>query len=514
MLDNDLKVQLKTYFEMLKENITLQASLDESADSTKMREFLTEISSLSSKVTFNETGKSEYKPSFSIINPNKNININFAAIPLGHEFTSLVLAILQVGGHPIKVEEKLIKMIEAINHKCVFKSYISLSCQNCPDVVQALNIMAVLNPNISSVVIDGALYSEEVEKQNIMAVPTVYLNDKEFYQGRMSLEEILTKLGAFDSEAVNKELNEKEIYDVLIVGGGPAGAAAAIYSARKGISTGIVAERFGGQILDTSDIENFISVKKTEGPKLAVALEEHVKDYNVDIITSQIVAKVEKENNIYILYLSCGAKLKAKTIIAATGARWRKMGVPGEEAYLKKGIAFCPHCDGPLFKGKDIAVIGGGNSGVEAAIDLAGITNHVTLIEFADKLKADTVLQKKLSTLPNVTVIKSAQVSEVYGDGNKLTSIDYIDRKSNEKHNIKLNGIFVQIGLMPNSEWLKDVVEINNHSEIVINDKCQTSEAGIFAAGDVSTVPYKQIIIAMGEGAKASLSAFEYLIRN
>lgn len=513
MLEESIKAQLKSYLELLKENIVLQSSLDDTKASSEIEALLNEIASLSDKVTVENNGNASRRPSFSIINPNKDIKINFAAIPLGHEFTSLVLALLQVGGHPLKTEEKLVNMVKKIKQKCEFTTYISLSCQNCPDVVQALNVMSILNPNISSTIVDGALFKEEVEEKNIMAVPNVYLNGQAFYQGRMSLEEILDKLGAFDNHSVVEEINAKEPFDVLVVGGGPAGSAAAIYSARKGIRTGVVAERFGGQILDTLDIENFISVQKTEGPKLASALEEHVKLYEVDIINAQKVAKIEESEKVFKVHLESGAHLKAKAIILSTGARWRKMNVKGEEDYLKKGIAFCPHCDGPLFKGKDVAVVGGGNSGIEAAIDLADITNHVTVLEFMDELKADLVLQKKLETLPNVTVIKSAQVVEVHGDGTKLTSIDYLDRKTNEKHSLALSGVFVQIGLMPNSEFIKDFVDTNPRGEIIINDKCQTSKEGILAAGDVSSVPYKQIIIAMGEGAKASLSAFDYLIR-
>lgn len=513
MLDSALKEQLKSYLDIIPEDIILEASLDESTNSSNMRSLLQEIASLSDKVSFNENGLAIHRPSFSIINPNKDIKINFATIPLGHEFNSLVLAMLQVGGHPIKIDEKTRNNINNIDYKCNFVSYISLSCQNCPDVVQALNIMAVINPNISHIIVDGSLFSQEVEELNIMAVPNVYLNGNAFYQGRMSLEEILNKLGAVDNEAIKNEINQKDIFDVLVVGGGPSGSSAAIYSARKGIKTAIVAERLGGQVLDTMDIENFISVKRTEGPKLVAALEEHIKDYDIDIITPQKVVKIEDDNSYYRIILESGAFLKAKSLIISTGARWRKMGVKGEDNYLKKGIAFCPHCDGPLYKGKDVAVIGGGNSGIEAAIDLAGITNSVTVLEFMDELKADLVLQKKLFSLSNVTVIKSAQVTEVFGDGNKLTSFDYIDRKSEEKHNIKVSGIFVQIGLMPNTEFVKGFIDLNNRGEIIINDKCQTSKNGIFAAGDVSSVPYKQIIIAMGEGAKASLSAFDYLIR-
>jgi NADH-dependent peroxiredoxin subunit F len=434
---------------------------------------------------------------------------------MGHEFTSLVLALLQVGGHPSKASVEVIEQIRALKGEFHFETYFSLSCQNCPDVVQALNLMAVLNPNIHHVAIDGALFQAEVDERQIMAVPSVYLNGVNFGQGRMGLEEILAKIDTSGIERQAEKISAKEAFDMLVVGGGPAGASAAIYAARKGIRTGVAAERFGGQVLDTMAIENFISVQETEGPKLAVALEEHVKQYDVDIMNLQRADGLVpgKDGALHEIKFASGASLKAKTVILATGARWREMNVPGEQQYRNKGVAYCPHCDGPLFKGKRVAVIGGGNSGVEAAIDLAGIVAHVTLLEFDVQLRADAVLQRKLHSLPNVTVITNAQTTEVLGDGQKVNGLRYKDRPSGEVRDVTLEGIFVQIGLLPNTDWLKGTVELSPRGEIIVDARGETSIPGVFAAGDVTTVPYKQIVIAVGEGAKASLSAFDHLIR-
>jgi alkyl hydroperoxide reductase subunit F len=432
---------------------------------------------------------------------------------MGHEFTSLVLALLQAGGHPSKADKSAQEQIKSLDVELNFEVYISLSCHNCPDVVQAVNLMAVLNPNITATMIDGALFQDEVEKREIMAVPSVYLNGELFGQGRMTLDEILNKV---DTGAANKQasdLSEKAPYDVLVVGGGPAGAAAAIYAARKGIRTGVVAERFGGQVADTMGVENFISVKATDGPKLVAGLEQHVLDYDVDLIKTQKAVRLEKKEFVEI-ELENGAILKSKTVILATGARWREMNVPGEQEYRNKGVAYCPHCDGPLFKGKKTAVIGGGNSGIEAAIDLAGIVEHVTVLEFGDTLRADAVLVKKANSLPNITIIKNAMTTEVIGDGQRVIGLKYTDRLTDESHLVDVAGIFVQIGLVPNSEFLKDTLELTNRGEIVINAHGQTSIPGVFAAGDVTTTPYKQIIISMGGGATAALGAFDYLIRH
>ncbi|MCJ0976050.1 alkyl hydroperoxide reductase subunit F, partial [Pseudomonas sp. PS1] len=511
------KAQLKTYLEKVTLPFEIVASLGDGAKSQEMLALLEEIASLSDKITLRTDGNDVRKPSFALNRIGGNISLRFAGIPMGHEFTSLVLALLQVGGHPSKTAPEIIEQIKNLDGEYHFETYFSLSCQNCPDVVQALNLMAVLNPNIRHVAIDGALFQEEVTVRQIMSVPSIYLNGELFGQGRMGEEEILAKLDTGASARDAEKLSAKEAFDVLVVGGGPAGAAAAIYAARKGIRTGVAAERFGGQVLDTMAIENFISVNETEGPKLARALENHVREYDVDIMNLQRAAALipaSSEGGLHEIKLENGGSLKAKTLILATGARWREMNVPGEQEYRGRGVAYCPHCDGPLFKGKRVAVIGGGNSGVEAAIDLAGIVAQVTLLEFDSQLRADAVLQKKLYSLPNVTVITSALTSEVSGDGQKVTGLTYKDRNSSEFHSLELEGIFVQIGLLPNSDWLKGTVELTSRGEIIVDARGETSLPGIFAAGDVTTVPYKQIVIAVGEGAKASLSAFDHLIRS
>jgi alkyl hydroperoxide reductase subunit F len=513
MLDANLKTQLKAYLEKVSRPIVIHASTDDSDKSREMSALLADIAALSPHITLNEQRMSlERTPSFSIGRPDQDAGIHFAGIPMGHEFTSLVLALLQTGGHPPKVEADVLEQIRHLEGEFQFETYISLSCQNCPEVVQALNLMAVVNPRISHTMIDGALFQDEVAERKIMAVPTVFLNGAVFGQGRMGVEEILAKLDTGAVARAAEKLGQKDVFDMLIVGGGPAGSSAAIYAARKGINTGVVAERFGGQVLDTMGIENFISIKETEGPKLARALEEHVRANGVDIMNLQRAARLVPGDVIEV-QLESGASLRAKTVVLATGARWREMNVPGEQQYRNKGVAYCPHCDGPLFKGKRVAVIGGGNSGVEAAIDLAGIVQHVTLLEFDVQLRADAVLQRKLFSLPNVTVITQAQTTEVLGDGEKVNGLRYKDRRNGDEHDIGLEGIFVQIGLLPNTDWLKGTIALSKHGEIEVDARGQTSVPGVFAAGDATTVPYKQIVIALGEGSKAALSAFDHLIR-
>ncbi len=514
MLDADLKAQLKEYLTRLSQPIELIASLDGEAKSTELRQLLEEITALNDQITYREDADLiERKPAFRIQRVDSDVYVDFAGLPLGHEFTSLVLALLQVGGYEIKVDPQVAEQIRNLPGEYLFETYFSLSCQNCPDVVQALNAMSVLNPNIRHISIDGALFQDEVDQRQVMSVPAVFMNGESFHFGRANIEELLAKMGVEDSEEQIQALNEKEPYDVLVVGGGPAGAAAAIYAARKGIRTGVVAERFGGQVLDTLAIENFISVKYTEGPQFAAALEEHVRDYDVDIMNVQRAQKLipGKEHQVK---LANGATLKARTVVLATGARWRELGVPGEQEYRNRGVAYCPHCDGPLYKGKPTAVIGGGNSGVEAAIDLAGLVKHVTLIEFDSELRADEVLQRKLESLPNVTIITQAETTEILGDGKKVTGLRYKDRRDESMHDIELEGVFVQIGLLPNTEWLEGTVERNPFGEIVIDDRGATSVPGVFAAGDATTVPYKQIVIAAGQGSAAALSAFDYMIRS
>ena len=514
-LDITIRNQLQDYMARLVSPIKLLANVDKSASSQEMLGMLEEVTSLSEKITLNkETDVSKRIPSFEVNREIDATGITFAGIPSGHEFTSFVLALLQAGGHPLKLDAEKIEQIKNIQGKFHFETYISLSCHNCPDVVQALNAMSIINSNISHTMIDGALFQKEVEDKQIMAVPTIFLNGEPFGQGRMELDEIVNKIDSSASLKEAEKISKKETYDILIVGGGPAGASAAIYSARKGIRTGIVSERFGGQVMDTLGIENFISVKATEGPKLVTALEEHVKEYEVDIMNLQRAKSIQKndENALFEVELENGGKLKSKSVIVATGARWRELNVPGEKEFKGKGVAYCPHCDGPLFKGKHVAVMGGGNSGVEAAIDLANIVGHVTLFEFAGELKADDILQKRLYSLSNVDVILNAQTLEVLGS-DKVNSMIYLDRKTNEKKTIALEGIFIQIGLLPNTDFVKNTVDLSKFGEIIIDSHGQSSLPGLFAAGDVTTVPYKQIIIAMGEGAKASLGAFDYLIR-
>jgi len=512
MLDATLKKQLQAYLEKVVQPIELVASLDDSPKAREMEELLREVAALSDKITVRTDGDNARKPSFAINRVGTDVGVHFAGIPLGHEFSSLVLALLQVGGHPIKFDEAVIEQIKNLDGDYVFETFISLSCHNCPEVVQALNAMSVINPRIKVVAVDGGVFKSEVEARQIMAVPMMFLNGQHFGQGRTSVEEILSKIDTGAGERKAKELNKKEPFDVLIVGGGPAGAAAAIYAARKGIRTGVVSDRFGGQVLDTLAIENFVSMKETDGPKFAVALEEHVKHYEVDIMNTQRASKLV-EGKLIEVHTETGAVLKSKSVIIATGARWREINVPGEREYRNHGVAYCPHCDGPLFKGKRVSVIGGGNSGVEAAIDLAGIVKEVTLIEFGAELRADAVLQRKLYSLKNVTVIKSAQTTEIHGDGKIVNGLSYKDRTSGEVKRIDLEGVFVQIGLVPNAEWLKGTMDLSAHGEIEVDVKGQTSIPGVFAAGDVTTVPFKQIVIAVGEGAKASLAAFDYLMR-
>ena len=514
MLDTAIKEQLQAYLGRLQRPIEIVATLDASARAQEMGELVKEIAELSDKISLRTDGSANLVPSFAIGRPGEAARIEFAGIPMGHEFTSLVLALLQAGGHPPKVEPEVIEQIKALDGEYRFETFISLSCHNCPDVVQALNLIAVLNPRAMSVMIDGALFQDVVNERQIMAVPTVFLNGQPFGQGRMTIEEIVAKLDVGAEKREAEKISAKEAFDVLVVGGGPAGAAAAIYAARKGIRTGVLAERFGGQVLDTLAIENFISVKETDGPKLAAGLEQHVREYDVDIMNLQRADALIPGEQFHEVRTASGAVLKAKSVIIATGARWREMNVPGEREYRAKGVAYCPHCDGPLFKGKRVAVIGGGNSGVEAAIDLAGIVAHVTLLEFDVKLRADAVLQKKLASLPNVTVITQALTTEVHGDGQKVVALSYKDRTNDEVKRIELEGIFVQIGLLPNTDWLKGTVALSNRGEIEIDARGQTSLPGVFAAGDATTVPYKQIIIAMGAGATASLGAFDHLIRS
>jgi alkyl hydroperoxide reductase subunit F len=508
-LDPEIKTQLAQYLELMEGDVVLKVCAGSDAVSRDMLALIDEIAGMSAKITV-EKAELPRTPSFSVNRPGEDTGVVFAGIPLGHEFTSLVLAILQVSGRPPKVEQQVIDQIKALRGQYHFETYVSLSCHVCPDVVQALNLMSILNPGVTHTMIDGAVFKQEVESKDIMAVPSVFLNGEFFESGRMTLEDILAKLGSAPDAS---EFANKEPFDVLVVGGGPAGASAAIYAARKGIRTGIVTERFGGQVNDTLGIENFISVPYTEGPKFVASLQEHVKSYGIDVMTQQRVKRLEKKELVE-LELENGAVLKSKTVILALGARWRNLGVPGEAEFKNKGVAYCPHCDGPLFAGKHVAVIGGGNSGIEAAIDLAGIAGHVTVLEFMPELKADSVLQQRLFSLPNVTVLTNVQTKEITGT-DKVNGITYVERDSGETKHIELQGVFVQIGLVPNTEWLEGTaVERNRFGEILVDSRGATNVPGVFAAGDCTNQPYKQIIISMGSGATAALSAFDYLIRN
>ena len=516
MLDTDLKTQLKDYLERVTQPIELVASLDSGPHSQQLLALLHEIASLCDRVSVDASGDDPRRPSFAIQRTGTDIGVSFAAIPLGHEFTSLVLALLQVGGHPPRVDPAVAEQVRSLPGEYRFETFMSLSCHSCPDTVQALNLMSVLNPRIRHVAIDGSLFQGEVAARQVMSVPAVFLNGEPFEQGRISIEQIAARLDSGAAAREAESIAAKPAFDVLVVGGGPAGAAAAIYAARKGIRTGVVSERFGGQVLDTLSIENLVSVPYTEGPKLAAALERHVENYEVDVMRLQRAEQLvpaAQPGGLAEVRLAGGASLRARTVVISTGARWRNIDVPGEREYRNKGVTYCPHCDGPLFRGKRVAVIGGGNSGVEAAIDLAGIAGHVTLLEFDGRLRADEVLQRKLRTLSNVRVIVGAQTTEVLGDGSKVVGLAYTDRQRGASHRLELDGIFVQIGLLPNADWLKGSVKLSPRGEIEVDAHGRTSVPGVFAAGDVTTTPFKQIVIAMGDGAKAALSAFDHLIR-
>ena len=518
MLDTAMTQQLKTYLANLREPIELVATLGKDAKSQQTRELLEEIAGLHDMVSASFDGVDERVPSFIIRRASDAEKwVRFAGLPMGHEFTSLVLALLWAGGHPPKVDADLLEQVRGLEGDFEFEMYFSLSCHNCPDVVQALTLMALENPRVTATLIEGGTFQDEVERRDIMAVPATFLNGEPFYNGKMELAEILAKVDTGADAKAAEKLSAKEPFEVLVIGGGPAGAGASIYTARKGFRTGIAAERFGGQLHDTLGIENLPGTAYTEGPKLAGDLERHVGEYDIDLMNLAKAVKLApatEEGGLHTVELGNGASLKSRSLILATGARWRNLGVPGEAEYRNKGVAYCPHCDGPLFKGKRIAVVGGGNSGVEAAIDLAKIVGHVTLIEYDSKLRADEVLQAKLRSLSNVDIVTSGQTTEILGKDGKVSGLRLKDRDSGDERTVELEGVFVQIGLVPNTEWLKDSgLALSKFGEIETDEEGRTNLPGIFGAGDVTDVPYKQIVVAMGEGSKAGLSAFDYLIR-
>ncbi len=506
MLDTNIIEQLKSVYAKLDHTVMLSYFDSSHQDQAQLVEMLEQIASTSDKIALNPQPQTRDIPSFYI----ENTGISFKGIPTGHEFTSLVLAILNTDGKGKLPDAMILNRIKRLKGPIDLKTYISLTCENCPEVVQALNIMAIVHPDFRHEMVDGAYVQDEIARLGIQGVPSVINGDKLISSGKIGLIDLLSKLeeefGVDQGAAVGAtELGE---YDVVIVGGGPAGASAAIYTARKGLKTAILAERIGGQVQDTKGIENLISVPYTEGPQLSAQLAKHIAEYPIELLEHRRVKSISKDKLKHI-ELESGESLKAKSVIITTGAKWRELGIEGEKEYIGRGVAFCPHCDGPYYKGKKVAVVGGGNSGVEAAIDLAAIVREVVVFEFMPELKADSVLVDKLKSLPNVSIVTNARTSKVVGDGTKVTSLEYFDRASEEKQVLDLDGVFVQIGLLPNSAFVKDVVETTKHGEIVIDNKGRTSVPGIYAAGDVTTVPYKQIIIAMGEGAKAGLAAFE-----
>ena len=519
MLSNDILKALKTYTENMTNKVTLVLQTGEHEKRTELVEFLTQICSVSENLNLVERDAALRSPiTFYLEVDGNNNGVHFSGIPSGHEFNSLILAILQSSGTALKLDSTLTNMVQKITEELHFEVFISLSCHNCPDVVQSLNQFALLNKNISAEMIDGGLFKALIDDRNIQGVPSVYLNGELFANGKIDTAQIVDKLIERFPYILNAdEAEQLPLQDVTVIGGGPAGVAAAIYAARKGLNVTMIADRIGGQVKDTVGIENLISVPKTTGSELTGNMQSHLDDYDVSIKEFLRVEKIEKgyPNNKAPkkIHLSSGEIIESKTVIIATGAKWRELGVPGEKENIGSGVAYCPHCDGPFFKGKDVAVVGGGNSGIEAALDLAGMVNHVTVFEFLPELKADQVLVKKALAHNKITIIKNAATKEVIAENGKVVALAYEDRNSGEIKQKSLSGVFVQIGLVPNSEFLNGVVERTKHGEIIIDEKCQTTEPGIFAAGDVSTVPYKQIVIAMGEGAKASLSAFDFLIR-
>ncbi|GAB3283826.1 alkyl hydroperoxide reductase subunit F [Parahaliea aestuarii] len=519
MLNNDILQALKGYAEKLEKPVTLVLQNGDHDKRDELVDFLSTFTSVSDKLILEQRDSDDALRSplsFALETGGEPTGIVFSGIPGGHEFNSLVLAVLQSGGVPLKLDSSIQTLLRRVAEPLHFEVFVSLSCHNCPDVVQAVNQFALLNPHISSEMIDGGLYPELIEERNIQGVPAVFLNGKPFANGKIDTAALLDKLvGLYPqlTEAGAAEASRQlPLQDVTVIGGGPAGVAAAIYAARKGLAVTVVADRIGGQVKDTMGIENLVSVTKTTGPELSNALLTHLNEYPVTLKEHLRVDSVES-GDIKRLTLSSGEQIETRTLIIATGAKWRELGVPGEKENIGNGVAYCPHCDGPFFKGKDVAVIGGGNSGIEAALDLAGIVKSVTVFEFLPELKADQVLVQQAAARDNITILKNVATKEILAGDGKVNAIAYQDRATGEELQRELAGVFVQIGLLPNSGFLKGVVDMTPHGEVIINERGETSAEGIYACGDVTTVPYKQIVVAMGEGAKASLSAFEYLLK-
>lgn len=513
MLDSNILEQLNSVFAKLEKNVVLTYSESDHADQKNLIEMLEQVASTCTKITTKtSSGAKAPFPEFHLEYDGRPNGIHFKGIPSGHEFTSLILAILNSDNKGKLPDEAVQAKIKSLKGPIEIKTFVSLSCENCPDVIQTLNQMAVIHGNFKHTMIDGAYTQDEIARLGIQGVPSVVVNDKMIYSGRLNMIDLMNALEKTFGVDSNQKTEAKNLdlgtYDVVVIGGGPAGASAAIYSVRKGLKTAILAERLGGQVQDTKGIENLIGIKYTEGPLLAAQLAQHMSEYPIKTLEFRRVAKIDN-GPVKTIHIEGGEFIKTKAIIVATGAKWRELNIPGEKEYIGRGVAFCPHCDGPYYKGKKIAVVGGGNSGVEAAIDLAGIVREIVLFEFNDILKADKVLVDKLKSLPNVSIVTEARTSQVIGDGGKVIGLEYEDRKTKEIKRIDLDGIFVQIGLLPNSGFIKDIVETTKFGEIVIDPKGRTNTPGIYAAGDVTTVPYKQIVIAMGEGAKSALAAFE-----
>lgn len=515
MLTKEILQALKGYTEAMQKEVTFVIQTGEHSKRAELVQFLTDIAGVSDNIKVEErdtNGVLRSSISFLLEANGEDTGIRFSGLPGGHEFNSLILALLHSSGTELKIDDSVKNIVSGVTEKLHFEVFISLSCHNCPDVVQALNQFALINPNITSEMIDGGLYQDVVSQRDIQGVPSVYLNGELFANGKVEAGTLIDKLLERDPSLVEANSGSNlPLQDVTVVGGGPAGVSAAIYSARKGLKVTVIADRFGGQVKDTMGIENLISVSQTTGPELVGNLMAHMNDYDITLKEHVRVTDIEK-GHVKTVTLSSGEQIQTKSLIIATGAKWRELGVPGEKENVGNGVAYCPHCDGPFFKGKDVAVIGGGNSGVEAALDLAGIVKSVTLFEFLPELKADQVLVDQAQKRDNITIVKNAATNQVLATDGKVSAIEYTDRETNTVHTQDLSGVFVQIGLVPNSQFLKGVVDLSPYGEVEVDHKCNTSEQGIFACGDVTTVPYKQIVISMGEGAKASLAAFEYLL--